>query len=393
MANFQKHPSGENLSGANLVVDGDSITLALAGYKDFQGQDLFVTNQGSDLAIFPGDVVGNTKLYTIRVTTQARATKTSVSDRLFANTANWQTWDKLDITFRFHSGEARSLIVRTVTGKTLGGPDEKIWRSTTVPGLWTIDVATFKPGGSDRLNFLFSREKPVKVAVFAAKLGFVERAFILMTPLTGKPSNLMIVITHGFGQNDAYYSGKGYSDPLSPDLIQDVNARFVLERWGAQLMAASSDYALLLPVRAKGGGHGELGPFISQSTMFTGVVENIMALTDRAFGINRVEVVTFSSGIYDADQFIAVGGKGLNIQRACNQDPASGAAISRSVPVRKQYLSGQTTGGPRPGFEYLPLARWENEPNRKTMFPNDTFNYLHTWCIPTYTLYLAMAGP
>jgi len=118
-----------------------------------------------------------------------------------------------------------------------------------------------------------------------------------------------------------------------------------------------------------------------------------MAQTDGAFGINRVEVVTFSSGIYDADQFIAVGGKGLNIQRACNQDPAGGAEISRSVPIRKQYLSGQTTGGPRPGFEYLPLARWENEPNRKTMFPNDTFNYLHTWCIPTYTLFLAMAGP
>ncbi len=392
MANFQKHPSGENLSGANLVVNGDSITLALAGYKDFQGQDLFVANQGSDLAIFPGDVVGNTKLYTIRVNTQARATKTSVSDRIFANTVNWQTWDKFDITFRFHQGEAVTLIVRPVTGQVLGGSDA-IWRLTEVPSIWTIDVATFRPGSSGRLNFLFSRGKQVKVAVFAAKFGFVERAFILLIPVSGKPSNLMIVITHGFGQNDKYYSDMGYSDPLSPKLIQDVNARFVLERWGAQLMAASSDYALLLPVRAKGGGHGELGPFISHPNLGTGVVTSIMAQTDGAFGINRVEVVTFSSGIYDADQFIAVGGKGLNIQRACNQDPAGGAEISRSVPIRKQYLSGQTTGGPRPGFEYLPLARWENERNRKTMFPNDTFNYLHTWCIPTYTLFLAMAGP
>ena len=392
MANFQKHPSGENLSGANLVVDGDSITLALAGYKDFQGQDLFVANQGSDLAIFPGDVVGNTKLYTIRVNTQARATKTSVSDRIFANTVNWQTWDKFDITFRFHQGEAVTLIVGPVTGQVLGGSDA-IWRLAEVPSIWTIDVATFRPGSSGRLNFLFSRGKQVKVAVFAAKFGFVERAFILLIPVSGKPSNLMIVITHGFGQNDAYYSDMGYSDPLSPKLIQDVNARFVLERWGAQLMAASSDYALLLPVRAKGGGHGELGPFISHSNLGTGVVTSIMAQTDGAFGVNRVELVTFSSGIYDANQFIALGGKGLNIQRACNQDPAGGAEISRSVPIRKQYLSGQTTGGPRPGFEYLPLARWENEPNRKTMFPNDTFNYLHTWCIPTYTLFLAMAGP
>lgn len=392
MANFQKHPSGESLSGANLVVDGDSITVALAGYKDFQGQDLFVTNQGSDLAIFPGDVVGNTKLYKISVSTQARATKTSISDRIFANTVNWQTWDKFDLTFRFHQGEAITLIVRPVTGQVLGGSDAS-WRLTEVPSIWTIDVATFRPGSSGRLNFLFSRGQQVKVAVFAAKLGFVERAFLLMTPVSGKPSNLMIVITHGFGQNDAYYSGLGYSDPLSPALIQDVNSRFVLGRWGAQLMAASSDYALLLPVRAKGGGHGELGPFISQANIGTGIVTSIMGQTDAAFGINRVEVVTFSSGIYEADQFIAVGGKALNIQRACNQDPAGGAEISRSVPIRKQYLSGQTTGGPRPGFEYLPLSRWENEPNRKTMFPNDTFNYLHTWCIPMYTLHLAMAGP
>ncbi len=392
MANFQKYPSGESLSGANLVVDGDSITIALAGYQDFQGQDLFVTNQGSDLAIFPGATVGNTKLYKISVSTQARATKNSVSDRIFANTVNWQNWDKFDITFRYHPGEATTLMVRPVTGKVLGG-SEAIWRSTEVPSIWTVDVATFRPGGSDRLNFIFSRGQQVKVAVFAAKLGSVERAFILMVPISGKPSNLMIVITHGFGQNDKYYSDLGYSDPLSPALIQDVNIRFVLGRWGAQLMAASRDYALLLPVRAKGGGHGELGPFISQSNIGTGVVTSIMGQTDGAFGINRVELVTFSSGIYEADQFIAVGGKGLNIQRACNQDPAGGAAISRSVPMRKQYLSGQTTGGPRPGFEYLPLPRWENEPNRKTMFPKDTFNYLHTWCIPMYTLHLAMAGP
>jgi hypothetical protein len=127
--------------------------------------------------------------------------------------------------------------------------------------------------------------------------------------------------------------------------------------------------------------------------MGTGAVEGIMMESGRAFGIDSVDVVTFSSGIYDTNQFIAVGGKGLNILGACNQHPAGGTEISRAVPVRRQYLSGMTTGGPRPGFEFLPLYRWENEPNRKTMFPNDAFNYLHTWCIPQYTLHLAMAGP
>jgi hypothetical protein len=393
MANFQKHPSGEKLSGANLVVDGDSFTVALAGYKDFQGQDLFVTNDGSDIWITPGEIVGDTKLFKINVKVEARATKNTVSAGIFANTVNWQNWDKFNITFRYHAGEAITLMVRPVTGQVLGGSESQLWRSTEVPSIWTVDVATFRPGGNDPLNFIFSRGKQVKVAVFAAKLGFVERAFILMLPLSGKPSNLMIVITHGFYQQDAYYSGLGYSDPLSPRFILDVTTRFVLERWGAQVMAASNDYALLLPVRAKDGGHGELGPFISQPNIGTGIVTSIMAQTDGAFGINRVELVTFSSGIYAADEFIAIGGKGLNIQRACNQDPAGGAPLPRSVPIRKQYLSGKTTGGPRPGFEYVPLGRWANEPTRKTMHGMDDFNYLHTWCIPMYTLYMAMVGP
>ncbi|MGO8794713.1 MAG: hypothetical protein ACLQLC_07820 [Candidatus Sulfotelmatobacter sp.] len=289
--------------------------------------------------------------------------------------------------------------VRPITALALGGPASALWRTTQTPDISIIDIATFHSGRGDKLQFRFAKGQPVKIAVFAATFdtgpgSTLERAYILMTPLSSKPQNLMIVITHGFGRNnDAYYSGLGYSNPLSPDLIKDVNHNFVLGRWGAQLMAWASDYALLLPVRARGGGHGELGPFISQASMGMGVVEGIWVKSQEAFRYDSVDVVTFSSGIYDANHFIAVGGKGLNITGACNQDPAGGNEISRSVPVRRQFLSGMTTKGPRPGFEYLPLYRWENEPNRKTMFPNDTFNYLHSWCIPMYTLFLAMQGP
>jgi hypothetical protein len=180
--------------------------------------------------------------------------------------------------------------VRQVTGRVLGGSETMLWRSTETPSISTIDIANFRPGSGDRLKFLFAKGQPVKVAVFAAKFDTLERAYILMTPMSGKPSNLMIVITHGFGQNDAYYSKLGYSDPLSPDLIRDVNSRFVLGRWGAQLMAAWSDCALLLPVRARGGGHGELGPFISQATMGAGVVEGIMVESERAVGIDSIDV-------------------------------------------------------------------------------------------------------
>jgi hypothetical protein len=41
---------------------------------------------------------------------------------------------------------------------------------------------------------------------------------------------LLIVISHGFGQDDAFYSALNYSDPLSPALILDVMHRFVLGR-------------------------------------------------------------------------------------------------------------------------------------------------------------------
>lgn len=287
-----------------------------------------------------------------------------------------------------------ALSVRCITADALGG-SPSTWRSTAVNDIWTIDVARFRPGMGGLLNFVFCKGKPVKVAVFAANYEGVERAFIVMTPVTGTASNVLIVITHGFGQNDRYYSGLGYSNPLSPPLIRMVLDTFVLGRWGPQLMAVANDCALVLPVRARGGGHGELGPFVTHPHLGTEVLTEMIMQTDRGFDMNGPIIVTFSSGIYDTNTFIAAGGKGLGIRIACNQDPAGGLPISQSVPIRKQYLSGQTTGGPRPGFEYMPFPRWENEPNRKAMFghPNDVFNYMHSWCIPMYTLHLALAGP
>jgi len=260
--------------------------------------------------------------------------------------------------------------------------------------MFTIDIARFRPLGGDDLYFLFRETKAIKYAVFAAKLGNVERAYLLMIPATGIPSNLLIVITHGFAQNNAWYTSLGYSNPLSPQLIEFVRDEFLLARWGAQVMAASStDYAVLLPVRAQGGGQGELGPFITRPDIGSELVDNLIVLTNRAFAPKRVELVTFSSGIYDANVFIAAGGKSLKIQTAYNQDPAGGVSLSSLVPERKQYLSGMTTRGSHFGFEYLPLPRWKNEPHRYEQFPNDAFNYLHTWCIPRYTLYLGIAGP
>lgn len=76
--------------------------------------------------------------------------------------------------------------------------------------------------------------------------------------------------------------------------------------------------------------------------------------------LGEVNLVTFSSGIYDANTFIASGAEGSSLTSWSTRDPAGGVNIGG--PARKQYLSGWTTGGPRSGFEFLPMPRWQNDP-------------------------------
>ena len=72
-----------------------------------------------------------------------------------------------------------------------------------------------------------------------------------------------------------------------------------------------------------------------------------------------------------------------------NQDPSHGAALAFPG-VRKQYLSGYTTGSPRPGFEYMPEPRWRNDPKFTEMKQKLGREYLHAWALPNYTLAMAL---
>jgi hypothetical protein len=197
----------------------------------------------------------------------------------------------------------------------------------------------------------------------------------------------MVVISHGFGQNWAYYSKLDFGNPMSKALLLDVRDRFVLHRWGHQVATSRSSMALLMPVRSAGGG-GELGRFISQSGLGYKIVSSILTQADAAAALSEVNLVTFSSGIHDANTFIASGGRGLNFNLMVNQDPTGGANIGG--PARKQYLSGWTTGGPRPGFEFLPMPRWQNDPKLEEMKAALGREYLHTRALPTYTLGMAL---
>jgi hypothetical protein len=390
MAHFHR-TAGERISNTTVVVDGDSITIGLWGPKDFQGHDLAVTNDTDNLSILPAGRSGDSALFNIRVRQAARATHKGLSDTIYAVTDRLEVWDRFKIEFRFKDGPspAADLVVRDVT-KEVYGVDEI---SNATSGGSIVNVTTFKAGDPRNvLDFVPRSGCPVRLKLFASKIGTVERTYWLMLPREGAAQGVMIVISHGFGQGEWHYGPLGYNNPFSKPFLDDVKLRFVLARWGMQLAFLRPQMGLLMPVRAKGGTGGgtELGPFVSQSGLGTRIVNQIAALSHADFLLKTVGVVTFSSGVYDANTFIRVGGHGLPFALAVNQDPAGGMAIAGGG-MRRQYLSGYTTGGPRPGFEYLPDPRWIIEPQRTAMKAQLGREYLHTWAVPTYTLALALS--
>jgi hypothetical protein len=390
MANFQSHPGRANINGTELVINGASVVVGLYGPKDFDGNDLHVTNSGDDLVIGAEGDVGDVRLYRISVKQSVKRVKVEVSDTILAITDAWQTWSQFRIKFRFQHTAPQTLTIRPITSD-IAGPGA-LFRGDQTKLDTVIDVSTFRAG--DRSNapkFLPSAPKPTRTAVFAARYGRTERAYLLICPANSRPSNLLIVITHVFNQsreNHEYYSSLGYSNPLSSPLIRDIYTRFGMQRWGGQLMAATDNYALLLPVRALSHGEGELGAFVTQPRVGARIVGEIWEQSGRAFGIERVDVATFSSGIYDCNAFVATGGRGLPFSRGYNQDPAGASALSSTIGTRKQYLSGKT-GAAKGGFEFMPVSRWINEPNYAAAHRQE-FNYLHNHCLPNYTLYLAL---
>jgi len=385
MPNFQNVPGGQTISNTTVTVRGGTLTVGL-NLQDAAGRDLVVTNAGNDIAIIPGDTRGGVRLYNLRVSPSVLATKSSLTDTIMAtDDLSKPPADQFNVEFRFAMQPAHELVVRDVTNEIFG-VDKFTFRTGAEP---TVLMSTFKPGDQNNA-FDFNPAAPgpaVNLRVFAAKIGSIERTHWLMLPFSNRATSLMVVISHGFGQNWAYYSKLGFANPMSKPLLLDVRDRFVLHRWGHQVATSRSSMALLMPVRSAGGG-GELGPFISQTGLGAKIVTSILIQADAAAALGEVNLVTFSSGIYDANTFIASGGRGLKFNLMVNQDPSGGVNIGG--PARKQYLSGWTTGGPRPGFEFLPMPRWQNDPKLEEMKAKLGREYLHTWALPTYTLGMAL---
>lgn len=278
--------------------------------------------------------------------------------------------------------------VRPITKAILGMEPTDGLIQQIFPPIGVVDVATFRAGDKNNtLTFSFSPGRTGRLGIFAAKKGNLERAVILVLPSSGFADRILLGVSHGFAQNTAHYEGLGWADPLSPPLIQAVLLKHVINRWGAQTLAGRKSMGLLHIVRAAG---VELGPFAHDGAFVKEVLTQLVARTNNAFAFNSVEAFTFSSGINDFNTFLNALSGQLPVAAVYNIDPAKALPCVRPAGATvKQFLSGQT-GGPKAGFEFMPLGRWVNEAAFMTHNVIGDFNYLHNHCMSLYALHLGI---
>jgi hypothetical protein len=282
--------------------------------------------------------------------------------------------------------------VRSINQEIIGMDVPNHLVSQIIPSIAVINPSSFRQHAmNNRLTFSSVGQTRGRVGIFAAQKGSQQRAMILLLPSGGTPSRLLICITQGFGQAARDLNPLGWGNPLSPPFVNFCLLKHVINRWGAQTLAARDDTAFLYIVRARG---NELGPFANDGPFVLDVLTQLAALTGNAFSFDHVEAFTFSSGVSDFNVFINAVAPVLNVDAVYGIDPAQAMPLARPGGCeRKQYLSGQT-GGPAAGFEYLGMDSWIKEwryPDRMRMPDPWPFNYMHNWVMPMYILNLALA--
>jgi hypothetical protein len=288
-----------------------------------------------------------------------------------------------------------TISVQSINQQILGmdGPNHLV--SQIIPSIAVINPSSYRLHAlNNRLTFSSVGQTTGRLGIFVAQRDTQQRAVILLLPSAGTPDHLIIAITQKFGQAWRTLNPLGWSNPLSPPFINFVLLKHVINRWGAQMLAATDNAAFLYIVRAAQG--HELGPFAKDGAFVEEVLTQLVALTGNAFSFDHVEVFTYSNGVSDFNEFIPSITSVLNVEAVYGIDPALATPIARpGKAVRKQYLSGQT-GGPSVGFEYLGLDSWVNEwkfPDRMKFDPPWPFNYMHNYVMPGYILNLALSTP
>lgn len=292
------------------------------------------------------------------------------------------------------TGPAADITVRPVNHEILGmdGPNNLI--SQIIPSIAIANPHSFRFHALDNvLTFSSTNPTTARLGIFAAKKGSDQRAVILMLPSAGRPTRLMICITQEFEQANPQIQSLGWANPLSPAFVNFCLLKHVVNRWGAQVLAATADMALLYIVRARSFGH-ELGPFANDGPFVKEVLTQLVSLTANAFSFDQVEALTYSSGVDEFNIFIPAVAPLLNIAAVYGIDPAKAVPVTKPGNARRrQYLSGET-GGPVAGFEFLGVNSWVNEWDFTPEVRTDhtlRHNYLHNKVMPGYVLNLALS--
>lgn len=253
-----------------------------------------------------------------------------------------------------------------------------------LPSRMMVDMSTYVRDSNAVLNFRSVPMTTCRLGIFAARKGDSERAVILLLPPEGKPDRLCICITQGFGQAAKALNPLGWSNPLSKPFVEFALLKHVVNRYGPQVVHARKNMGLLYILRANQGTH-ELGPFAHDGDFTVQVLRELVSLTNGAFSFDAVEAFTYSSGISDFNLFVGSIQSKLNIAGTYNIDPARGMPATSGGGFRVQFLSGQTTHGRLPGYEWMPHPRWRNE-SLWLLHEKDMFSYMHNHVLPYYCL-------
>jgi peptidoglycan hydrolase-like protein with peptidoglycan-binding domain len=291
--------------------------------------------------------------------------------------------------------------VRVITDQVIGFggpfPSANNLIMQVIPPIAVIETATYRQGaGGPPLEFQTMPGTVGRLAIFAARnKDGIERAVILLLPGQVNPDRLLICISHGFGGQGAKTRARlkalNWTNPLSPALIQFVLLKHVVNRWGAQTLAAQKRNLGYMQIVRSGAAGGELGPFARDPVFLRQVLTEMRDLTNGAFSFNTIETMTFSSGISEHNLFVSQAEKSFDIAASYAIDPVPQTRPAITTGKKRLFRSGVTSQGPPlPGSDFLPLGRWSKEWANFRLKMDGEFDYMHNWTMPQYCLYLGI---
>ncbi|WID96876.1 peptidoglycan-binding domain-containing protein [Bosea vestrisii] len=288
--------------------------------------------------------------------------------------------------------------VRLITDEIVGAfPAANGLITQIIPPIAVIQTATYKQGaGGPPLDFQTMPGTTGRLAIFAARnKDGIERAVILLLPAQVNPDRLLICISHGFGGQGAKTRARlkalNWTDPLSKPLIQYVLLNHVINRWGAQTLAAQKRNLGYMQIVRSGAPGGELGAFAKDAAFLQQVLIEMRDLTNGSFSFNTLETMTFSSGIGDHNLFVSQAEKRFDIAASYAIDPQPQARPLNSKGKKRLFRSGVTSHAPPlPGSDFLPVGRWTKEWQHFRLLIDKEFDYMHNWTMPFYCLYLGI---